>query len=246
MSTARKSENLNPRPKLCDTITSIEGAPNLPSVRGSIMVAGRKDKEGNLVELLFRDAENMAEVVGIGIDWAKVLVTKEMDVKVRQIGEGAWRDFWVNLDVKKAHEGFELMNIILPEPDTQDLRPSQLVLGDLTERFGVGLTRGDVTGVYVQDHNEQVNDHECFPLVLDLAKYMGLRGENGTKSRPVSNGEAGSSKGAAESRSSQEQSGGKMAPHKIHLKVHHKIHLKILAKIPPKIHLSPCLYCHWI
>jgi hypothetical protein len=83
MSPARESENLNPHPKLCDTITSIEGAPNLPSVRGSIMVAGRKDNEGNLVELLFRDAENMAEVVGIGIDWAKVVVTKEMDVKVR-------------------------------------------------------------------------------------------------------------------------------------------------------------------
>jgi hypothetical protein len=212
MSTAHDIENLNPHPKLCDTTTSIEGGPNLPSVRGSIMVAGRKDNEGNLVELLFQDAENMAEVVGIGIDWAKVVVTKEMDVKVRQIGEGAWRDIWVNLDMKKAHEGFQLMNIILPEPDTQDLRPSQLVVEDLTERFGVGLTRGDVTGVYVQDHNEQVNDHEFFPLVLDLAKYMGLRGENVTKSRPVSNGEAGSSKGAAESRSSQEQSVGKNGP----------------------------------
>jgi hypothetical protein len=49
MSTAHDIENLNPHPKLCDTTTSIEGGPNLSSVRGSIMVAGRKAHPTNNV-----------------------------------------------------------------------------------------------------------------------------------------------------------------------------------------------------
>jgi len=45
------------------------------------MVACRKINKGDIMELLFRDAENMAEAVGVGLEWAKVVVTKELDVE---------------------------------------------------------------------------------------------------------------------------------------------------------------------
>jgi hypothetical protein len=56
--------------------------------RSAIMVVSRKNNDGN-VELLFKDAENMTQVVGVGLEWAKVVVTKELDVEVREIGEHA-------------------------------------------------------------------------------------------------------------------------------------------------------------
>jgi len=59
MPSTSKKESLSPQPELFGTITSIEGVPNLPTMRrSSIMVASKKNNEGN-VELLFKDAENM-------------------------------------------------------------------------------------------------------------------------------------------------------------------------------------------
>lgn len=40
---------------------------------------------------------------------------QRMDVKVRQIGEHAWRDLWAG----QGCEGLELINIILPAPQTE-------------------------------------------------------------------------------------------------------------------------------
>jgi len=70
MSSTSKKESLFPRLKLFGTITNIEGVLNLPTMkRSSIMVASKKNNEGN-VELLFKDVENMTQVVGVGLEWA--------------------------------------------------------------------------------------------------------------------------------------------------------------------------------
>jgi hypothetical protein len=177
------------------------------------MVACRKINEGDIMELLFRDAENMAEAVGVGLEWAKVVVTKELDVEVRQIGEHAWKDLWANLKMAgQVYGDFELMNISLPELQTQDQRPSNILLEDLTERFGVGLTSSDVISVYMEDQVGQSNDEGFAPLVLNLAECMGVEEANVTKCRPVSGGEGESSKGAAGGGGSKEASTGTQDP----------------------------------
>ncbi|KAH9555449.1 hypothetical protein CY35_08G114700 [Sphagnum magellanicum] len=204
MPSTSKNESLSPQLELCAAITSIEGVQNLPTSRFPIMVACRKINEGGIMELLFRDAENMAEAVGVGLEWAKVVVTKELDVEVRQIGEHAWRDLWA----RQGCGEFQLMNIILPEPQTGDQGSTISVLENQTERFGVGLTKNDVIGVYVEDHLEQWNEERFSPFIHDLAEYMGLKGDSTIKSRQVSGGEGGSSKGAAKAGSSTQQSGG--------------------------------------
>ncbi len=204
MPSTSKNESLSPQLELCATITSIEDVENLPTSRIPIMVGCRKINEGDIMELLFRGAENMAEAVGVGLEWAKVLVTKELDVEVRQIGEHAWRDLWAGQGCGE----FQLMNIILPEPQTPDQGSTISVLENQTERFGVGLTKNDVIGVYVEDHLEQWNEKRFSPFIHDLAEYMGLKGDSTIKSRQVSGGEGGSSKGAAKVGSSTQQSGG--------------------------------------
>jgi hypothetical protein len=172
------------------------------------MVAGRKNNEGN-VELLFENAENMSQVVGVGLEWAKVVITKKLDVEVRHIGEHAWQDLWANLKMAgQVYGDFELMNISLPELQTQDQRPSNIRSEDLTERFGVGLASSDVISVYMEDQVGQSNDEGFAPLLLNLAKWMGVEEANVTKRRPVSGGEGESSKGAAGGGSSKEASTG--------------------------------------
>ncbi|KAH9555459.1 hypothetical protein CY35_08G114900 [Sphagnum magellanicum] len=208
MPSTSKKESLSPQPELFGTITSIEGVPNLPTMRrSSVMVASRKNSEGN-VELLFKDAENMTQVVGVGLEWAKVVVTKELDVEVREIGEHAWKGLWED----QGCEELELLEIILPEPETKVGGSLNTGLEDELERFGIGLTKSDVIGVYAENHLEQLNE-VFFPLVYDLVEYMGLEGENSIRCKQVSGGEGGSSKGAAKVRCSTENSRGKKNVH---------------------------------
>jgi hypothetical protein len=206
------AEFLSPGPKFCDTFTSTEGVPDLPTHTRPIRVAGRKNNKGD-VELLFEDVGSMLEVVGVGLEWAKVVVTKELGVEVRQIGEYAWKDLWANLKMPgQVYGGFELMNIICSELQILDQRPSNIVLEDLTERFGVGLTSTDVVRAYFEDHVEQSNDQEFFPNVLDLAKYMGLEGKNVVKSSSVLSGGVKSLKRTVGGNHSKEKSGGNKDP----------------------------------
>jgi len=208
MPSTSKKESLSPQLEFFGTITSIEGVPNLPTMRrSSVMVASRKNSEGN-VELLFKDAENMTQVVGVGLEWAKVVVTKELDVEVREIGEHAWKGLWED----QGCEEQELLEIILPEPETKVGGSLNTGLEDELERFGIGLTKSNVIGVYAENHLEQLNEG-FFPLVYDLVEYMGLEGENSSRCRQVSGGEGGSSKGAAKVRRSTEKSGGSKDVH---------------------------------
>jgi hypothetical protein len=55
----------------------------------SILTMGRKGKfEGaDSIEFLFKQAEDMSKVVRVGLQWSKVVVTKQFGVVVKYIGE---------------------------------------------------------------------------------------------------------------------------------------------------------------
>jgi hypothetical protein len=109
-------------------------------------------------------------------------------------------------------EELELIEIILLEPETKVGGSLNTGLEDQIERFGIGLTKSEVIGVYAENHLEQLNEG-FFPLVYDLVEYMRLEGENSIRCRQVSGGEGGSLKGAAKVRCSTEKSGGKKDVH---------------------------------
>ncbi len=48
----------------------------------SIVCVGEKAMEGDLGGFLFMHVGDMAKVVGVGFDWAKVVLTKEFGVNV--------------------------------------------------------------------------------------------------------------------------------------------------------------------
>ncbi len=134
----------------------------------SIFTMGRKGKfEGaDSIEFLFKQAEDMSKVVGVGLQWSKVVVTKQFGVVVKHIGEHLWSDLW-------KETSFSPMRILIPKP------PPKLSMHNLTpekssKRFGVGLVGSGLESscVYVEDNQKQTG--EMFPFIFELAERMGL------------------------------------------------------------------------
>jgi hypothetical protein len=133
-----------------------------------ILTMGRKGKfEGsNSIEFLFKQAEDMSKVVGVGLQWSKVVVTKQFGVVVKHIGEHSWSNLW-------KETSFSPMRIPIPKP------PPKLSMCNLTpeqssKSFGVGLvgSRLENNLMYVEDNQNQTG--EMFPFIFELAEKMGL------------------------------------------------------------------------
>ncbi len=139
-----------------------------PNGLHEILTKGRKGKfEGvDSIEFLFNQAEDMSKVVGVGLQWSKVVVTKQFGVVVKHIGEHSWFDLWTGTS-------FSPMRIPIPKPPTE-LSKCNLTAEESSKRFGVGVgeSRFQSRGMYVE-HNEKQTG-EIFPFILELAEKMGL------------------------------------------------------------------------
>jgi hypothetical protein len=129
---------------------------------------GRKGKfEGaDAIEFLFNQAEDMSKVVGVGLQWSKVVVTKQFGVVVKHIGEHSWFDLW-------TETSFSPLRIPILKPPTK-LSKCNFTTEESSKRFGVGVgeSRFQSHCMYVE-HNEKQTG-EMFPLIVELAEKMGL------------------------------------------------------------------------
>jgi hypothetical protein len=166
----------------------------------SIVCVGGKAMEGDSVEFLFMHVGDMAKVVGVGLDWAKVVVNKEFGVNVVQKDEGIWTKLW-------CLEHFVPRIITIPNPKQELMTHPNSAKTD-----GVEL-EANLGRVYVEDEKEE-NVHACFPLIFELAEHIGLRRENAMKMKEVSGAESSrSTKGGEISRakSSGSTEGGEVS-----------------------------------
>jgi hypothetical protein len=148
----------------------------------SIVCVGGKAMEGGSGEFLFMDVGDMAKVVGVGLDWAKVVVPKEFCVNVMQEDEGEWTKLW-------CLEHFVPRIITIP-----NLKQELVTHPNSAKTDGVEL-EANLGCVYVEDDKEE-NAHACFPLVFELAEHIGLGRKNAMKMKKVSGAESsGSTKG---------------------------------------------------
>jgi len=156
-----------------------------------IVFMGKKATKGDShVEFLYPDAKDMARVVGIGINRAKVVVTNHFDVKVIEVeDENIWTNLWNS-------ENFIPMAIFLPNSPTEREGDAQsnLILENPSRSSGVGLIGNDGT-VHVDGNNTLQGDQRISPLILDLAEHMGLIREN-LMSTSMVGFEAGSASGS--------------------------------------------------
>jgi hypothetical protein len=108
----------------------------------------------------------------VGLDWAKVVVTKEFGVNVIQKDEGMWTKLW-------CLEHFVPKIIVIPSPK------QELVTHlNSTKIDGVEL-QANLGHVYVKDDKEE-NARACFPLVFELVKHIRLGTKNAMKTKEVS------------------------------------------------------------
>ncbi len=136
----------------------------------SILTMGRKGKfEGaDSIEFLFERAEDMSKVVGVGLEWSKVVVTKQFGVVVKYIGVYTWINLWKGTS-------FSPMKIPIPKPPTNhELSMCNLTPKESSKRFGVGLkgSRLESHCIYVEDDKKQTG--EMFPFIFELAEKMGF------------------------------------------------------------------------
>ncbi len=138
------------------------------------MFMGKKAmKKDSCVECLYPDAKDMAMIVQIGINKAKVVVTNHFDVMVIEVeDEKVWTNLW---NSKK----FVPMAICLPNSpiERKHIAQSNLTLENPSRSSRVGLTGNDGI-VHVEGNNKLQGDQGISPLILDLTEHMGLIREN--------------------------------------------------------------------
>jgi len=148
----------------------------------SIVCVGGKAMKGDSREFLFMHVGDMAKVIGVGFDWAKVVVTKEFGVDVIQDDEGEWTKLW-------CLEHFVPRIITIPSP-----KQKLVTHPNSTKTDGVEL-EANLGHVYLEDDKEKIA-HASFPLVFELAENMGLGRKNAMKTKEVSGAKSsGSTKG---------------------------------------------------
>ncbi len=133
-----------------------------------ILTMGRKGKfEGaDSIEFLFKHAEDMSKVVGVGLQWSKVVVRKQFGVVVKHIGEHLWFNLW-------KETSFSPMRIPISKPPTK-LSMCNLTPEQSSKSFGVGLVGSRLENIhmYVEDNQNQTG--EMIPFIFELVEKMGL------------------------------------------------------------------------
>ncbi len=140
----------------------------------SIFVAAREVVQG--VEFLFSDAQCMSRVVGVGLERAKVLVTRGYEVGVTQLSERAWETSWEKVfSQDKDSESSELFAIKMPKLQRDHVKSMSLPAEDISRKFGVSLKHFPQTHVTTQNYTEEQSG-QFFPLVWKAVdEYRNLK-----------------------------------------------------------------------
>jgi hypothetical protein len=153
-------------------ITNAQQLPNSQNGRNSIKVIGRQDKTTNAYEFFFQSAECMSKVVGVGLEWAKVVVCMEFgSVKVLSINEIAWQDSW-----HQVEEDVIMLSIDLANIRREGCNIYNLTAEEASKKFGVGVhphgpddNHGGANAFFVEEKRKDV---AFYPLIWELAHYM--------------------------------------------------------------------------
>jgi Leucine-rich repeat (LRR) protein len=154
----------------------------------SIKVVGRQDKTADAYEFFFQSAKCMSKVVGVGLEWAKVLVSMECGtVEVWSINESAWQKPW-----DQVEEDVVVLNIDLSNIRKEGRNIYNLTAEEASKKFGVGVhpqgphyNHGGVNAFFVEEKRKDV---AFYPLIWELAHYMAWNCKQHAGSEPRNNG----------------------------------------------------------
>jgi predicted acetyltransferase len=98
-------------------------------------VVGRQDKTTDAYEFFFESAKCMSKVVGVGLEWAKVVVCMQCgSVNVVSISETTWQNSW-----NEVEEDVVVLNIDLANTRKEGHNIYSLTTEEALKKFGVGV-----------------------------------------------------------------------------------------------------------
>ncbi len=138
----------------------------------SIKVVGRQDKAIGAYEFFLPISKCMSKVIGMGLEWAKVVVDMEFgSVEVWSINETTWQDAW-----HQVEEDVVVLNIDLANIRKEGRNIYSLTIEEASKKFGVGVhsqgpnyNHGGVNAFFVEEKRKDV---AFYPLIWELAHYM--------------------------------------------------------------------------
>jgi hypothetical protein len=147
-----------------------------------VLVAGREAPLGaSALEFLFLDATSMSRVVGVGMDYSKVLLTSSSEAEVILCGEEAWKELWA--EALNEQSSFKIMAVKLAQQQQAiDTVSRDVVMSEneMAMKFGVGLKGMNSSGVvsYVSNTHQKPGDENgahMEPLLLEIAQHMMMK-----------------------------------------------------------------------
>jgi Leucine-rich repeat (LRR) protein len=153
-------------------ITSAQHLLDSQNGGNSIKVVGRQNKTTNAYEFFFQSAECMSKVVGVGLEWAKVVVSMEFgNVEVWSINETTWQDSW-----HQVEEDVVVLSIDLANIRKEGRNIYNLTAEEASKKFGVGVHpqgpdyyHAGINAFFVEEKRKDV---AFYPLIWELAHYM--------------------------------------------------------------------------
>jgi len=138
----------------------------------SMKVVGRQDKTADAYEFFFESAKCMSKVVGVGLEWAKVVVSMEFgSVNVVSISETAWQNSW-----NEVEEDVVVLSIDFANTRKEGRNIYNLTAEETSKKFGVGVCpqglhheHGGANAFFVEEKRKDV---AFYPLIWELAHYM--------------------------------------------------------------------------
>jgi hypothetical protein len=130
----------------------------------------------------------MSKVVGMGLEWAKVVVNMEFgSVKVWSINETTWQDAW-----HQVEEDVVVLNIDLANSRKEGHNIYNLTAEEASKKFGVGVhpqgldyNHGGVNAFFVEEKRKDV---AFYPFIWELAHYMACNCKQHAGSETRNNG----------------------------------------------------------
>ncbi len=137
----------------------------------------RVASEANALELLFRSEMGMSSILGVGVEFAKVLVVPaSLEVKIIGIGHTSWNALWQNSSNSKD-DGIDIVSIAgVRKPGAKLENPSNveyLTAKQSAKKYGVGLENQSNTAHVNFTDVEPQGDCSC---ILDkVVEYLVLK-----------------------------------------------------------------------
>jgi hypothetical protein len=133
----------------------------------------RSSLEDNALEFFFPSAHSMSRIVGVGLEFAKVVVsTSNLNVKIIGIGKTSWKNVWSNFTTLDKKLEVISLDGVTGAGSHNNSSNEYLTGEESASKYGVGLCSGNTVHVQFTD---APNESEYCLVLHNLVEYLMLK-----------------------------------------------------------------------